>query len=54
LAGIEIGLPTISFMAEARWLFLETDVEGAQHELDNLLEADVDGFGANVGAIIRF
>ena len=54
LAGIEVGLPTISLMAEARWLFLETDVEGARHELDNLLEADVDGFGVNVGAIIRF
>jgi hypothetical protein len=54
LAGLEIGLHSISVLAEARWLFLETDVAGAKNELKNLTEADVDGFGVNVGALIRF
>lgn len=54
LAGLEIGLHSISIMAEARWLFLETDVDSAEDELQDITEADVDGFGANVGLIFRF
>jgi opacity protein-like surface antigen len=54
LAGLEIGLWRISFLAEARWLFLQTDVESAKGELKNLLEADVDGLGVNLGVLFRF
>ncbi|UCD53108.1 MAG: hypothetical protein JSW27_10785 [Phycisphaerales bacterium] len=54
LAGLEIGLHSVSVLAEARWLFLETDVEGAEDELRNLTEADVDGLGVNLGLLFRF
>jgi opacity protein-like surface antigen len=54
LAGLEIGLHSVSIMAEARWLFLETDVDSAEAELADITEADVDGFGANIGLIFRF
>lgn len=54
LAGLEVGLHSISFLAEARWLFLETDVAGAKGELRNLTDADVDGFGVNLGVLFRF
>jgi opacity protein-like surface antigen len=54
LAGLEIGLHSVSVLAEARWLLLETDVAGAKNELRNLTEADVDGFGVNLGLLFRF
>jgi hypothetical protein len=54
LAGLEIGLWRVSLLAEARWLFLQTDVKSAQNELRNLREADVDGLGINVGVLFRF
>jgi len=54
LAGLEIGLWRVSFLAEARWLFLQTDVESAKGELRNLREADVDGLGINLGVLFRF
>lgn len=54
LAGLEIGLHNVSILVEARWLFLETDVDNAKGELRNITEADVDGFGANIGLIFRF
>ncbi len=54
LAGLEIGLWRISFLAEARWLFLQTDIESAKGELRNLHEADVDGLGVNLGVLFRF
>ncbi len=54
LAGLEIGLWRISFLAEARWLFLQTDVESAEGELRNLREADIDGLGVNLGVLFRF
>ena len=54
LAGLEIGLWRVSLLAEARWLFLQTDVESAKGELRNLREADVDGLGINVGVLLRF
>ncbi len=54
LAGLEIGLWRVSFLAEARWLFLQTDVESARGELRNLHEADIDGLGVNLGVLFRF
>jgi hypothetical protein len=54
LAGLEIGLHSVSVLVEARWLFLETDVDSAEAELRNLLEADVDGLGVNAGLLFRF
>jgi opacity protein-like surface antigen len=54
LAGLEIGLWRISFLAEARWLFLQTDIESAKGELQNLRGADIDGLGVNLGVLFRF
>ena len=54
LAGLEIGLWRVSLLAEARWLFLQTDVESARGELRNLREAEVDGLGINLGVVFRF
>jgi hypothetical protein len=54
LAGLEIGLQDVSLLVEGRWLFLEADVDSAEEELDNVTEADIDGFGANIGLILRF
>jgi len=54
LAGLEIGLHSVSILAEARWLFLETDADNAKNELRNITEADVDGFGVNLGLLVRF
>lgn len=53
LAGLEIGLHKVSIMAEARWLFLETDVENAKAELADITDADVDGLGINLGLLFR-
>lgn len=54
LVGAEVGFHRVSVLAEARWLFLEADVDSAQDELQNLDDADVDGFGVNVGLLFRF
>lgn len=54
LVGLEIGLHPISLLAEARWLFLEADVDSAKGEFANLREADIDGLGINLGLLIRF
>ena len=54
VVGVEIGLHRISVLAEARWLFLETDIDKAKDELQNLADADVDGFGVNLGLLFRF
>ena len=54
LVGLEIGLQRISVLVEARWLFLETDVDNARDDLANVTEADVDGFGVNMGLLFRF
>ena len=54
VVGLEIGLQPVSVLIEGRWLFLEADVDSAEAELDNLSEATVDGFGVNVGLLIRF
>ncbi|HPC95256.1 MAG TPA: outer membrane beta-barrel protein [Sedimentisphaerales bacterium] len=53
LAGLEIGFHKVSILAEARWLFLEADVDSAEEELENITEADVDGLGINVGLLFR-
>lgn len=54
LVGVEVGLQRISVMAEARWLFLQTDVDSAKAELANVTKANIDGVGINVGVIYRF
>jgi opacity protein-like surface antigen len=53
LVGLEIGLQRISLLVEARWLLLEADVDSAKDELADLTEADIDGFGVNLGLLIR-
>jgi hypothetical protein len=54
LAGLEIGLHSLSVLAEARYVFLETDVENGQGSLAGVDEVDLDGLGVNVGLLIRF
>ena len=54
LVGMEVGLRRVALFAEARWLFLETDVDSALDELGNIDDADVDGLGINVGLLFRF
>jgi hypothetical protein len=54
LVGLEVGFRSVAVFAEARWLFLEADVDGALDELEDLDEADVDGLGINVGLLFRF
>lgn len=54
LAGIEIGLQRLSVLAEARWLFLQTDVDVAKAELANITKANIDSLGINLGVIYRF
>jgi hypothetical protein len=54
LVGLEAGLYRVSLLAEARWVFLQTDVDSARGELRNLTEADVDGLGINIGIVFRF
>jgi hypothetical protein len=54
LVGLEIGFHRLSVLVEARWLFLEADVDSAEDELQNLEDADVDGFGVNAGLLFRF
>jgi hypothetical protein len=54
LVGLEAGLKRVALFAEARWLFLEADVDDAVDELEDLDDADVDGLGINVGLLFRF
>ena len=54
LVGLEFGKRRLSFFAEARWLFLQTDVDTALEELGDVDEADVDGLGINAGLLFRF
>ena len=54
LVGLEVGLHRVSVLLEARWLFLETDVDRARAELEDLIEAEIDGLGVNVGLLLRF
>ena len=50
LLGVEVGFQKFSLMAEARYILLETDVDDG---VDSG-KADMEGFGINLGAIIRF
>ena len=50
VVGLEIGAWNLSFMIEARWLFLEPDVDG----VSNVDEAELDGLGINAGLLFRF
>jgi len=54
VVGLEIGFHRLSVLAEARWLFLEADVDSAKDELRNLHDANVDGLGINIGLLFRF
>ncbi len=54
LVGMEVGLQRISILAEARWLFLQTDVDTAKAELANITKANMDSLGINIGALYRF
>lgn len=54
VVGLEVGAWNLSFMIEARWLFLEADVDDAVEELGNLDEAELDGLGINLGLLFRF
>ncbi|MBN1362987.1 MAG: outer membrane beta-barrel protein [Sedimentisphaerales bacterium] len=54
LAGLEIGLQRLSILAEARWLFLQTDVDAAKAELANITKANIDSLGINIGVLYRF
>jgi hypothetical protein len=51
LVGLEVGTRRVALFVEARWLFLDTDVDTA---LENIPEADVDGLGINAGLLFRF
>ncbi len=53
LVGLEIGMERVSFLVEARWLFLESDLDDAEDELGDLDEADVDGVAINAGLLFR-
>jgi opacity protein-like surface antigen len=54
VVGLEVGFHRLSVLAEARWLFLEADIDSARDELRNLDDADVDGLGINLGLLFRF
>jgi hypothetical protein len=43
-----------AIFGEARWLFLQTDIDAAEDELEDLDDEDIDGLGVNVGLIYRF
>lgn len=57
VAGVELSFGEIRLFAEARWLMLNTDVDEAKEELEDIFggdsEADVDGVGFNVGIAIN-
>lgn len=53
VAGLEFGTGDVSFLVEARWLFLQPDLSGATGALANLSEADLDGVGVNAGLLFR-
>jgi len=54
LVGLEFGSERVALFIEARWLFLEADVDSAVEEFEDLSEADVDGLGINAGLLFRF
>jgi hypothetical protein len=54
VAGLEIGFHRLSLLAEARYLFLETDAANGRGPLAGAAKADVDGLGVNLGLLFRF
>ncbi|MHC4205409.1 MAG: outer membrane beta-barrel protein [Planctomycetota bacterium] len=54
LIGMEFGAWNLSFMLEARWLFLESDLDKAVDQFGDASEADLDGLGINFGLLFRF
>jgi len=54
LIGLEIGLHSLSLLAEARYVFLETDVRNGQGPLTGVDKVRLDGPAVNVGLLIRF
>lgn len=54
VVGLEFGTRNVAFLAELRWLFLQSDLDGAEDELGNIRKADVDGLGINAGLLFRF
>jgi len=54
VVGLEIGAYNLSFLIEARWLFLESDLDKAADEFGNSSEADLDGLVINLGLLFRF
>jgi outer membrane protein W len=54
LIGLEVGRRQAALFAEARWLFLNADVDDPGDQLGNRSEADLDGFGLNLGVLYRF
>lgn len=54
LAGLEIGLHSLSFLAEARYLFMETDVRDGVGGLLGRDRARLDGLAVNAGLLVRF
>ncbi len=53
VVGLEIGLHRLSVMAEARWLFLEADMDSVKEEFRDWADLDVDGLGINIGLLFR-
>jgi hypothetical protein len=54
LIGLEIGLHSLSLLAEARYVFLETDVRNGQGSLAGVDKVKLDGTAVNVGLLVRF
>jgi len=52
--GLEIGAYNLSFLIEARWLFLDSDLDDAAADFGNMSEAGLDGLGINLGLLFRF
>jgi hypothetical protein len=54
VAGLEVGFHKLSILAEARYLFLETDVKNGKGDLAGKSDVDVDGLAVNLGLLFRF
>ena len=54
VVGIEFGAYNLSFLLEARWLFLESDLDKAAEEFGSDDKADLDGLVINLGLLFRF
>lgn len=54
VVGLEIGAYNLSFLVEARWLFLDSDLSDAASDFGDMNEAGLDGLGINLGLLFRF